>query len=187
MHASKLSVQMSNNEYLKLYDQCLTLLTHQRGTPKEHQIFQLLSTYYSMGQHSMESVAHSAHRLLETQHCLEKLIPGIHCASCDLELIHTFMLKLHPALGKDLVSWDSTFTSLTAVIEAAKCLKSVKSMAHEQERQWKPQVLYVQPPKSHASKSSPTKHQDQKTHKVFQGTRTLSQAYEYAIFIINLM
>ena len=86
---------------------------------------------------------------METQYCLEKPIPSIHRASGDLELIHAFMLKAYPALGKDLVSWDSTFTSLTTVIQAAKGLWSGKPIAYEEERQWTPQPLYAQPPKRH--------------------------------------
>ena len=153
----ELSAKTSYAEYLKSYNQCLTLLTHQRGVPKEQQIRQLLSTYYSMSQKSTESVADFSHCFLETQHCLEKLIPGIHRVSGDLELIHIFMLKLHPALGMDLVSGDSTFTNPTAVIEAARRLESAKPIAYEEERQWTPQALYAQPPKRHASKCSPPK------------------------------
>ena len=106
-HASKLSEKSSNNEHLNSYDNCLTLLMRQRGIPKEEQIRQLLSTYYAMSQQSTESIADFTHWFLETQHSLEKLTSGIHRADGDIELIHAFMLKLQPALGKDLVSCDS--------------------------------------------------------------------------------
>ena len=41
----------------------------------------------------MESFADFAHGFLETQHCLEKLIPGINCAGGDFELMHAFILQ----------------------------------------------------------------------------------------------
>ena len=61
-HASKITEKTSNAEYLEFYRKCLTRLTTQRGVPKEQQICQLLSTYYSMSQQKMESVADFAHR-----------------------------------------------------------------------------------------------------------------------------
>ena len=76
IHASKINEKTSNAEYLDFYRKCLTHLTIQRGVHKEQQIRQLLSAHYSMSQQQMESVADFAHRFLETQHSLEKLIPG---------------------------------------------------------------------------------------------------------------
>ena len=163
-HASTLSGNSSNDEYITFYDNCLTLLVRQRGIPKEQQIRQILSTYYAMSQQSTESVADFAHRFLETQHSLEKLIPGVHRADGDIELIHAFMLKLQPVLSKDLVSRDSTFSSLTAVIEAAKRLESVKPVpSHEHEKPWKPQAFFAaQATQGSMSKRFHPKRQEQK-------------------------
>ena len=69
-HASMLNEKTSHDEYLEFYDKCLTCLNTQRGVPKEQKIRQLLSTYYSMTQQQMESVAAFAYRFLETQHSL---------------------------------------------------------------------------------------------------------------------
>ena len=124
IHASKLNEKTSYVEYLEFYDKCLTRLTTQGGIPKEQQIRKLLSMYYSMTQQQMESVADFAHRFLETQHSLEKLIPGIHRSSGDIESIHAFMLKLKPTISKNLLSRDSTFFSWTAVIETSKRIES---------------------------------------------------------------
>ena len=44
----------------------------------DQQIRNLLATYYMMHQQPNESVSSFAHRFSETQHSLEKLIPGIH-------------------------------------------------------------------------------------------------------------
>ena len=84
------------------FDACITLLAQQRGIPKEQQIRQLLSQYYTMTQQPGETVADFAHRFSETQHALEKLIPNIHrsVAAGDLELTHAFAIKLLPEINK---------------------------------------------------------------------------------------
>ena len=83
------------------------------------------------------------------------------------------MLKLQPSLGKDLISRDSTFSSLTAVIEAAKHLESVKLMLlQEKEKPWKPQALFAaQPSQGSVLKRSPTRRQDQKVHINFPNSK----------------
>ena len=90
--------------------------------PKDQRIQTLLATYYTMHQQADESVAHFAHRFCETQHSLEKLIPGIHKTADgkDLEPLHAFALKLRPAISKQLFSRDFTFPDLSTLIEAAK-------------------------------------------------------------------
>ncbi len=123
-----------------------------------------------------ESVADFAHRFLETQHSLEKLIPGIHREDNDVELINAFMLKLHPKIGKELVSRDSTFPTLTAVIEAAKRVEAVELVSppppvHED---WKPNALVAHQPSRLSekpfaghprqnSRSNPSQHRNQNT------------------------
>ena len=148
-HASKINEKTSNAEYPDFYRKCLACLTTQYGVPKDQQIHQLLSTYYSMSQQQMESVADFAHRFLETQHCLEKLIPGIHRSGGGIELIHAFMLKLQPTISKDLISTDSTFSSLTVVIEAAKRFESVDSQQLQvAEKSWTPHAAFAAQPAS---------------------------------------
>ena len=109
-------------DYLKVYEKACQTLQSQRGVPKDQRIQTLLATYYTMHQQADESVAHFAHRFCETQHSLEKLIPGIHKTADgkDLELLHAFALKLRPAISKQLLSRDFTFPDLSTLIEAAK-------------------------------------------------------------------
>ena len=96
----------------------------------------------------MESVADFAHRFLETQHSLEKLvIPGVLRSGGDIELLHAFMLKLKPTISKILLSRDSTFSSLTAVIEASKRFESVDSQqVQEGGKSWPPHAALVAQP-----------------------------------------
>ena len=70
---------------------------------------------------------------MAAQHSLEKLILDIHSIDGDIKLIHEVMLKLQPAPCKGLLSKDSAFSILTAVIEAAKHLESVQHMSQEQQ------------------------------------------------------
>ena len=53
-------------------------LKEKRGIPLDQQIRELLSVYYTMTQQPHESVADFTHRFLETQHELDRLIPGIY-------------------------------------------------------------------------------------------------------------
>eukprot|EP00795_Rhopilema_esculentum_P012031 gene12031-biopygen2214 len=126
-NATKFTSKTTPDEFRTLYDQCLQNLCRQRGIPKEEQLRQLLAVYYSMRQQPQESVSNFAHRFLETQHSLEKLLPGIHTSpdGQQLELIHAFAMKLHPPIAKDLLSRDEPFKSLPAIIEAAKRHESV--------------------------------------------------------------
>ena len=68
----------SPDEYLHLYAQCVTALKAKRGKPRDQQLWELLSTYYTMSQQRQESVADFAHRFTETQNELEKLLPKIY-------------------------------------------------------------------------------------------------------------
>ena len=128
-NASKISHKTTNDEFLELYDRCCDTLHKQRGIPKDQQIRHLLATYYAMAQQPTETVSNFAHRFLETQHALEKLIPGIHTShdGNQMELIHAFSMKLKPVIAKELLSRDTPFQSITAVIEAAKRHEAVCS------------------------------------------------------------
>ena len=46
--------------------------------PRDQQILELLSVYHTMTHQPHESVADFTHQFSETQHELDKLIPGIH-------------------------------------------------------------------------------------------------------------
>ena len=70
-----------------------------------------------MHQQPNESVADFAHRFIETQYELEKLLPKIHCAADadgndEVELIYSFSIKLKKSISKDMMSRDFTFKSL---------------------------------------------------------------------------
>ena len=127
--ASKISNKATNDDFLELYDLCCDALHKQRGTPKDQQIRHLLVTYYAMVSQPTETVSNSAHRFLETQHALEKLIPGIHTShdGNHMELIHAFSMKFKPVIVKELLSCDTPFQNITAVIEAAKRHEAVCS------------------------------------------------------------
>ena len=58
------------------------------GIPRDQQIRELLSVYHTMTHQPHESVADFTHRFSETQHELDKHIPGIHkTAGKEIELI----------------------------------------------------------------------------------------------------
>ena len=74
-----------------------------------------------MTQQPNESVADFAHRFSETQHELDKLIPGIHkTAGKEIELIFAFVNKLRSEISKELVSREFKFDKLQEIIEAAQ-------------------------------------------------------------------
>ena len=68
----------SPDEFLHLYETCVTALKAKRGKPRDQQQRELLSAYYTMRQQNDESVADFAHRFTETQNELEKLLANIH-------------------------------------------------------------------------------------------------------------
>ena len=144
--ASCLSRTTTSDELFTLYDECIKLLCIQRGIPKEQQIRNLLATYYAMRQNPSESVSNFAHRFMETQHSLQKLVPGIHSTPDDsqAELIHAFCIKLKPDIGKYLLSREKPFKDLLAAIESTKRQESViPSTTAEIATQQK--VLYTAP------------------------------------------
>ena len=168
-NASQLTDKSTPDEYGQFYDRCLALLLRQRGIPKEEQIRQLLATYYAMSQHPTESVSGFSHRFLETQHCLEKLIPGIHRSSdsgAEIELIHAFTMKLKPEIAKELFSRKTAFKDLTAVIEAAKRYESVEkvlphlpspSSSQDDRLSWKPEAHFTSANRLRADQDHDTK------------------------------
>ena len=64
-------------QYKNHYEQCIKTLKEKRGIPPDQQIRELLSVYHTMTHQPHESVADFTYRFLETQHELDKLIPGI--------------------------------------------------------------------------------------------------------------
>ena len=119
---AKISTKTSKDEFLVLYATCRQTLRAQRGIPIYQQIRTLLATYYSMHQNPSESVSNFSHRFLETQHSLEKLVPGIHSSSDgnQMELVHAFSMKLRPEIAKALISRDEPLKDLMAAIDWAK-------------------------------------------------------------------
>ena len=122
VNKAKISTKTSKDEFLALYATCRQTLRAQRGIPIDQQIRTLLATYYSMHQNPSESVSNFSHRFLETQHSLEKLLPGIHSSSDgnQMELVHAFSMKLRPEIAKALISRDEPFKDLMAAIDCAK-------------------------------------------------------------------
>ena len=75
-------------QYKNHYAQCINTLKEKRGIPRDQQVPELSSVYHTMTHHPHESVADFTHRFSETQHELDKLIPGIHkTAGKEIELI----------------------------------------------------------------------------------------------------
>ena len=74
------------------------------------------------------------------------------------------MLELKPTISKNLLSRGSTFSSLTAVIEASKRFESVDSQqVQEGEKSWSPHAALASQPALHLlSKRSPPKAQELK-------------------------
>ena len=81
----------TDEEYLTYYNRIKEVLILKRGKPKEQQIRELLSEYYSMQQGKTEKVSDFAHRFQDNQNELEKHITNIHS---DLELQYAFAIKL---------------------------------------------------------------------------------------------
>ena len=119
-------------DYLKVYEKACQTLQSQRGVPKDQRIQTLLATYYAMHQQADESVAHFAHHFCEMQHLLEKLIPGIHKTADgkDLTLLHTFALKLCPAISKQLFSRDFSFPDLSTLAVKRYELSQTDNKSH---------------------------------------------------------
>eukprot|EP00794_Sanderia_malayensis_P021062 gene21062-biopygen14629 len=162
-NASRISHKTSSDEFLSLYDECLQLLRLQRGIPREQQIRNLLATYYSLHQNPDESVSNFAHRFMETPHSLQKLVPGIHCSpdGSQVELIHTFSIKLLPDIGKYLITREQPFTDLLAAVECAKRHESMMSSAPTKLPHT--DVLYTAPPTAPPRRTPKT---DANTHQV---------------------
>ena len=103
----------------------VTALKAKRGKPRDQQLWELLSTYYTMCQQCQESVADFAHRFTEMQNELEKLLPKIHRTpdadgNTEVELITAFIIKLREPIAKELISRDVKYSSLQALISAAE-------------------------------------------------------------------
>ena len=114
----------TEDQYRKHYEHCIKTLKEKCGIPRDQQIRELLSVYHTMTQQPNESVADFAHRLSETQHELDKLIPGIHkTARKEIELIFAFVNKLCSEISKELVCREFKFDKLQEIIKAAQRYK----------------------------------------------------------------
>ena len=167
--ASNLSPLTSAEEFSALYEECLQQLCMQRGLPKEQQIRNLLATYYSMRQNPAESVSNFAHRFLETQHSLEKLIPGIHTSpdGNQMELVHAFCMKLQPEISKFLLSRKQPFADILTAIECAKRHEAVllpqpeSAMSQDARYAAHPAALYTAHP-AHPARNNPPRYEAQR-------------------------
>ena len=107
-------------EFTKYFDTCVETLITERSKPQDQQIRDLLHQYYTMQQGNKESIAEFANHFTQTQLELEKLVPNIHRFSAtkdakdssEVELIHSFIIKLRDPIKKDLVSREFKYSSL---------------------------------------------------------------------------
>eukprot|EP00794_Sanderia_malayensis_P000733 gene733-biopygen9 len=99
---------------------------------------------------------------METQHSLQKLVPGIHCSpvGSQVELIHAFSIKLLPDIGKYLITREQPFTDLLATVECGK-------LPHTD-------VLYTAPP------TAPPRRTPKPDANTQQGARALTAAVKPA-------
>ena len=82
-----------------------------------------------MKQMKNETVSEFSHRFVNTQHQLDRLIPGIHNtpSSKETEHLYAYTIKLTPEIQKELVSREfGKFKKLSQLIETAE-IKSVTS------------------------------------------------------------
>ena len=76
----------SPSEFQRHYEACINALKAKRGKPRDHQLRELLGTYYTLCQQANDSVADFAHSFRETQHELEKLLPAIHRTPIQIKM-----------------------------------------------------------------------------------------------------
>ena len=150
------SLDASADDHRQWFEVCLRVLLDQRGVPRDQPIHQLLSTYYTMAQGQAETVADFANRFQETQHALEKLVPGIHrpAAGDDLELMHAFAIKLKTEISTELLSRDFAFPSLAALIEAGKRYELRVPLVVELQKnfvEWQPEAHFSAPQKTNTN------------------------------------
>ena len=118
-------------------------LLSQRGIPKEQQIRELLKEYYDMRQGASERVCDLAHRFLDVQTELAKLIPNIHYTSDgkDLELQYVFAIKLRSDLQAEIISREFNYADLQEIIQIAERYEKIHPPSNAN---WKPDALYSQ-------------------------------------------
>ena len=96
-------------------------LQAKRGKPKDQQARDLLAEYYSMKQNESENVCDFAHRFMDVQTALCKLIPKIHLTpdSTNVELQHAFVIKLRSTIRAEIASREFKFPDLQPIIGTA--------------------------------------------------------------------
>ena len=75
----------TDSEYRLFFDNFVEDLLLKRGKPKDAQVRRLLEYYYAMKQMKNETVSEFSYRFMNTQHQLDRLIPGIHRMSSGEE------------------------------------------------------------------------------------------------------
>ena len=118
-------------------------LLPQRGSAKEQQIWELSKEYYDMRQRASEHVCNFAHRFLDVQTELAKLIPNIHYTSDGkhLELQYAFDIKLRSDLQDEIISNEFKYAYLQEIIQIAERYEKIH---HPSNANWKPDALYSQ-------------------------------------------
>ena len=135
--------KVSPEEHQAYFDAVKNALLSQRGIPKEQQIRELLKEYYDMRQGASERVCDLAHRFLDVQTELAKLIPNIHYTSDgkDLELQYVFAIKLRSDLQAEIISREFKYADLQEIIQIAERYEKIHPPSNAN---WKPDALYSQ-------------------------------------------
>ena len=107
--------------YQAYFDAIKNALLSQRGIPKEQLIREVLKVCYDMRQRASECLCDFAHRFLDVQTELAKLIPNIHYTSDgkDLEPHYAFAIKLRPDLQAEIICREFNYADLQEIIQIA--------------------------------------------------------------------
>ena len=94
--------------YRLFSDNVVEDLFSKRCKPKDAQVRRFLEYYYAMKQMKNEAVSEFSHTFVNTQHQIDRLIPGIHRTPSgkETELLYAYTIKLEPEIQKELVSRD---------------------------------------------------------------------------------
>ena len=122
----------SPEEHQAYFDAMKNALLSQRGIPKKQQIRELLKEYNDMRQGASEHVCDFAHRFLDVQTELAKLVPNIHCTSDgkDLELQYAFAIKLRSDLQAEIISHEFKYVHLQEIIQIAERYEKIGNLMH---------------------------------------------------------
>ena len=146
------SEKASLEEHQAYFEAVKNALLSQTGIPKEQQIRELLKEYYDMRQEASERVCDFAHRFLDVQTELAKLIPDIHYTSDgkDLELQYAFAIKPRSDIQCKMISREFKYGDLQKIIQIAERYEKIHPPSNAN---WKPDALFSQSPAKQKTKT----------------------------------